>query len=1624
MRLTRPSTEPSRRRLVRRRLVAAAATAAMLASASAVAVAPGASAATVPTAVAGGTWSSSFETTDPAVTEDTTYVGTGVTGYTPSSNVTGIKYAPGSLLGDLSAVTASAENPPSELAEYAADGASSTKWLARSTTGWLQFQLSSAKTATKYTLTTANDSSGRDPKSWTVQGSNDGSTWSTLDTQTDQLSGATRQTTYSYTVATPGAYSYYRLNITANNGDSLLQLADWELLDGTSNPASATPMRALESTGPVTSSTAKIGVGFTGTASLRYIGSHMAAGDASTTNVLYSGLDVPIGSQSELSYVVFPVLDEADLTYPATYVAVDVEYTDADGSNPALLSSDPDLTDQYGYGITAADQGRAKTLFTDQWNKVRIDLSSLAGKTITKILLTYSNPDGTATTAFQGWLDDIAIKDATTIDSSSLTNYVDTRAGTNSSSSYSRGNNIPATAVPNGFNFFVPQTDAGSTTDLYKYQQSNNSVNRPTLQGIGISHEPSRWMSDRDSMSVMPSLSTDTAPDASLSGRALSFSHDDEVAQPDYYSVAFDDGIKAEVTPSDHAGVYRFTFPESASTGTVLLDQVSGSSSFIYDTVNKDTVTGYVDNTNNGATRMYFSVAFDRAATSGVTASGRTTALAMKFDTSSDKTVEMRIATSFISVEQATSNMDQEVTGKTFDQVRSAAQELWNERLSVVHDVAGATQTQLVSLYSGLYRLNLYPNSQFEHTGKGSADGYQYASPVNSTSGSATATTTNAQINDGKIYVNNGFWDTYRTAWPLYELLYPKLANQLIDGFLEQYRAGGWVARWSSPGYSDSMTGTSSDAAFAEAYISGDMPTDLAEEAYAAALKNATVASTDSKVGRKSLTTSIFLGYTPVTQGESVSWGLEGFINDYAIAQMARKLSTDPDVSSDAARERYAEEADYLDARAQDYVNMFDPSVDFFQGRNADGTFDKSASSFDPLSWGGAFTETDGWNFAFHVPYDVDGLASLYGGQQGLLDKLDTFFATPEKADRPGTYGGAIHEMYEARGVRMGQWGASNQVSFHIPYIYAAAGKPSKTQAIVREAVERLYVGTEIGQGYPGDEDNGSMAAAYVYGALGFYPLAIGSGSYTIGSPLYSSVKVTPLDGSGTLTINAANNGHDDAYIQSASLDGEAWSSVDLPVSAITGGDHTLSFTMGSTASTWGETTLAATSPTAATDLTTAGTATVAASDGTTTANLVDNTSATSATFSSTTPSVTIALSGGAQSASRYTLTSAAAGSADPASWTLYGSNDGTRWQAIDSRSDETFAWRSQTRPFEIQKPGEYSSYKLAITATSTGGAPTVAEIELYDGGAAVAPEPVASTTTLTADRTSVAAGGSVTLSVRAPSDATGTATILDSGASLGTVGLVGGAATFTAENLAAGVHTFTAVYSGDSYYAGSTSAPVTVDVAPKGTTTQVVVAAPRFSSTTQVYGAVAAKRAKVAVTVAGATSGTVTFRSGALVLGTAPVVKAGSTYAATLTLPADLALGSYRSVIATLVSGTTTVASPASAQTLTVVKATTAKVKVKGKKYKKGKKATVTVKVAALSNGQVATGKVVVRVGKKKARTVSLTAAKKGKVKVKIAKRFTKAKKIKVKAVFQPQDAAHVASKTSKKVVLKAKKK
>ncbi|RZT78048.1 putative alpha-1,2-mannosidase [Micromonospora violae] len=1243
-----------------------------------------------------GNFTSSFEPADPQPATSTVEVG--ANGKPIQANLSGkVSTLPGTLLGQVTAVTASDEYQPREIAANLKDDDPSTKWLVFATTGWVTYQLAKPATVVRYSLTAANDAPERDPKDFVIQGSNDGKAWTDLDKRTgEKFSGRFATNKYSFTNTT--AYSFYRLNVTANSGDPLVQLGDWNISDGSDVPLPATPMVSVVTAGPNDGYTTKPEAGFTGLAALRYAGGAPGSGRSYGTNKLFD-VDIPVGPKTRLSYKIFPEFTGGDGQYPSTYAALDLHFTDG-----SYLSGRAPV-DQHGNLLTAAGQGASKALFADQWNLVRTDLGTIArGKTIDRILLAYDAPTATGDTRFQGWLDDIEVEGSpASIDGSKLTNYVDTRRGTNSSIGFSRGNNLPITAVPNGFNFFTPVTDADSESWEYEYHRNNNEANLPMLQGLAISHEPSPWMGDRNRMSVMPVVGN-----GSLTGdpasRALAFSHDDEIAQPDLYRVTTQNGLVAEMSPTDHAGIMRFTFPAGQATGSLVFH----TGTF---TIGTDaTFTGWVDNGSGfsaGRSRMFVAGTFDRAPT----ASAATSAT---FDLTTTREVTMRLATSFLSVDQARKNLDLEVTGKSFDQIHAAATAAWKDRLGRV-EVRGATEAQLVSMYSNLYRLNLYPNSQSENTGTAAAPRWQYASPVSEPTGTSTATRTGAKIVDGQIYVNNGFWDTYRTVWPAYSLLYPDIAAKIADGFVQHYRDGGWIARWSSPGYADLMTGTSSNVALAQAYLSGvKLPDPLA--AYNAAVKDATVASGRPEVGRKGIENSLFLGYTPTSTPESVSWALEGYINDYGIGNMGAALAKDP-ATPKSERARLKEESRYFLERARNYVHLFDSKTKLMQGRDAAGNF----LAGDPLDWGGVYTETNGWNFAFTAQQDGQGLANLVGGQKALRDKLDTYFSTPENADRPGGYGGIIHEMVEARAVRMGQLGMSNQPSHHIPYMYNFAGAPDKTQAAVREILRRLYVGSEIGQGYLGDEDNGEMSSWYILSSLGIYPLQAGSSEWTIGSPQFT--RMTVHRSTGDIVVNAPNNSVANVYVQDVKVNGKKQRGLSLDVSAFAKGG-TIDFQMGPKPSSWGSgkndappsLTKGNEAPKPLQDVTGPGLGTATATGGQDAKKLFDDSSTSQLTFTSATPEITWAFRAGKQKPTYYTVTSGAA-AGDPANWRLQGSNDGLTWTTVDSRTDQVFPWRNQTRPYSIDKPGRFAQFRLAVTRTVGAAQTNLAEVELLTGG-------------------------------------------------------------------------------------------------------------------------------------------------------------------------------------------------------------------------------------------------------------------------------------------------------------------
>lgn len=1253
-------------------------------------------------AEAAASFATSFEAGDPQPHTDTVDNGKadGIEGPTP----TGIG---GSEMDKVTKIEANGENTGAgEIATNVGDGDKFTKWLVFERTGWLRFTLSQPVTVKRYALTSANDFPGRDPKDWTLSGSTDGVTWTPIDSRTDE-SFPQRFQTRVFEFENTTAYSFFKLDITRNGGDPIVQLAEVVLSNGAPLPPPGPVMESRLDSGPTSAYNAKARTGFTGVKSFRYAGHHKNQGRGFSYNKVYD-VNLRVRHDTKLTYKIFPEHIEDDLSYPSTYAAVDLAFSD--GSYLSELGA----KDHHGFTVSPRGQGEAKGLSTNQWNNIESRIGRVAaGKTITRILVAYDKPNGPA--EFRGWVDDIEIGSAPgdpRFDSDHPSEFAITTRGTNSSGSFSRGNNFPATALPHGFNFWTPVTNAGSRSWLYEYSRMNNDANKPEIQAFSVSHEPSPWMGDRQTFQVMPQ--TLPTPTANRKARAWAFSHRNEIARPYYYGVRFDNGNVGEITPTDHAAIMRFTFAQGNA--SLVFDNVNNDGGLTLDPAN-GLVTGYSDvrsGLSTGAGRLFvYGVVDQQVASSGQLTDGGGAKVGGYFKFAPTvKSVSLRIATSLISVAQAKRNLELELgQDRSFQEVAVSAKRAWDRKLRII-EVEGATNDQLITLYSNLYRLFLYPNSGFENTGTARQPVYTYASPVSPKVGVDTPTETGSKLVAGKMYVNNGFWDTYRTVWPAYSFLTPTMAGELVNGFVQQYKDGGWISRWSSPGYANLMVGTSSDVAFADAYLKGVPGIDV-QAAYDASLKNAAARPPSENVGRKGLDKSPFLSYTPTSTSEGFSWSMDGYVNDYGIANMSKALY-DKAKANDPRKQEYLDNYRYYINRARNYVALFDPTVNFFQGKDAAGVWRESPESYEPQDWGGDYTETNAWNMAFSAPQDGEGLAGAYGGRDALAKKLDAFFSTPETAKFPGHYGGTIHEMLEARDVRMGMYGHSNQPSHHIPYMYNYVGQPSKSQEKVREVLQRLYLGSEIGQGYAGDEDNGEMSAWFIFSALGFYPLQVGSPTYAVGSPLFTKATVH-LENGRELVINAPRNSERNVYVKGLKVNGRSWSSTSLPHSLLARGGR-LDFEMSSQPSSWGTGSDAAPpsitkrgeQPKTWRDSADDEGAVLSSGDGPVAA-LSDNDSKTQVTLAGTAPELVLSLTE-ARPVAMYSLTSGMDATAAPSAWVLEGSNDGSTWVQLDKRSGQTFAFSNYTRSFVVPQPQSFTRYRLVFTATA---GVTLAEVEL-----------------------------------------------------------------------------------------------------------------------------------------------------------------------------------------------------------------------------------------------------------------------------------------------------------------------
>jgi len=687
--------------------------------------------------------------------------------------------------------------------------------------------------------------------------------------------------------------------------------------------------------------------------------------------------------------------------------------------------------------------------------------------------------------------------------------WVNPLMGTQSKVSLSNGNTYPAIGVPWGMNMWTPQT--GKMGDGWAYTYDADKI-----RGFKQTHQPSPWMNDYGAFAMMPVTGKLKFSD---DDRASWFSHKSETSKPYYYSVYLADAdVTTEITPTERAAQFRFTFPKTDSSFVVVDAQNKGSYIKIFPKERK--IIGYTSKYARGPLpknfKNYFVIYFNKEFTLAKTWSGKAlnngeleltsdhTGAVIGFKTQKGEQVIAKTASSFISFEQAELNLKRELANDSFDVTKTKAKNIWNKTLGKIA-VEGGTIDQVRTFYSCLYRTLFFPNKLYEIDANNKI---VHWSPYN------------GEILPGYMFAGTGFWDTFRALYPFLNLVYPQINKEMQEGLINDYKEGGFLPEWSSPGYANIMVGNNSASVVSDAYIKGLRGYDI-NTLWEAVKHGANNEGPMAAVGRHGVKYYNELGYVPfdVKVNENAAKTLEYSYDDFAIYQLGRALN------------KPASEIDIYKKRAMNYKNLFDPSSGLMRGKNQDGTFQ---SPFSPFKWGGAFTEGNSWHYTWSVFQDIDGLAKLMGGHDKFVNKLDSVFSMPPIFDE-SAYGGVIHEIREMQIANMGQYAHGNQPIQHMIYLYNYGGAPWKTQYWARETMDRMYAATP--DGYCGDEDNGQTSAWYIFSAMGFYPVTPAVDQYVIGAPLFKKVTLT-LDNGKTVVINAPSNSADNKYVQSLKVNG------------------------------------------------------------------------------------------------------------------------------------------------------------------------------------------------------------------------------------------------------------------------------------------------------------------------------------------------------------------------------------------------------------------------------------------------------------------------------------------------------
>lgn len=703
-----------------------------------------------------------------------------------------------------------------------------------------------------------------------------------------------------------------------------------------------------------------------------------------------------------------------------------------------------------------------------------------------------------------------------------LVTLIDTRQGTDSDSNFSTGNALPLVTVPHGAIGWVPQTHEGRW--IFDRRAAK-------IQGFRATRQPSPWVGDYGDFLIL--VSSGSRPLDSIEAAESSYPASECVARPDWFRVQLQrHGIVAEITPTAHGACFRFTFTRSAAAWVAFVPaqgRVEASDR------RRGEVLGYSTSNQGGApanfkahfcARVEARVLEARALQFSPELSPNAPVrlgLWLKLRRPSDGVVTLRIGTSLISAAQARLNLERELAGVTFEHVRERATQSWQDVLGVI-ELEGATAAQRQTFYRCLHRCLVFPRRIDEFNAAGERVHY---SPFD------------GKIREGPLFTDCGFWDGYRALFPLLSLIAPAVLNEMIVGWLNVFKEGGWLPNWASPGYREGMVGSHGPVVIADAWLKGirDFDAPLALDAM---LRDAHEESRSSRFGRLGGAHYARQGYVAADLlPHSVARTLDYAHGDFAVESFARAIGREA-------------EADALKGRDQNYRRVFDPRTGFFRARLSTG---KWARLDSPFNWSRDFIEGNAWHYRWSVPHDPKGLIELHGGARAFVRKLDELFSLPPHFESD-FYPREIHEMTEMAAVPFGQYAHCNEPVHHVPYLYSWAGRPDRTQYWVRRVVDELY----SPERYAGDEDNGAMSAWYVLSTIGLFQLTGGRPSYVLGAPRFPGVTIQPCGGR-PFRIATRNGRPPPPYVRAVWLNGRPHHPLELAHAEIARGGE-LEFAM------------------------------------------------------------------------------------------------------------------------------------------------------------------------------------------------------------------------------------------------------------------------------------------------------------------------------------------------------------------------------------------------------------------------------------------------------------------------------